>query len=102
MTTTIQTIVEAAEKLLCEAVMLTIFQAYQDSQKGTSPAPFTGIGPAAISERAGIYRKGDPLNEAIAHGILNKLREDGKVEHLKPGWILSQSELDSRQKAEQK
>ena len=58
MITTIQVIVTAAENLLCEAVLATIFQAYQESQKTTPSSTSYGIGAAGIGKRSGIYREG--------------------------------------------
>jgi len=57
------------------------------------------INPKQISDKSGIYRgrgKDDFLNDAITAGILNILREDGKVDYIPPtrknardgGWRL--------------
>jgi len=101
MITTIQVIVTAAENLLCEAVLATIFQAYQESQKTTPPKKFAGIGAAEIGKRAGIYRKKGKanMNDAVVHGILNKLYDGKKVKRAKKGlgsWTLTKAELDNR------
>ena len=48
------------------------------------------MGPAEISRMAGIYRE-PPLQDAITHGVLNKLLADGRVARCdqpngRPGW----------------
>lgn len=62
-----------------------------------------GIGAADISRRAGIYR--DPgvmnMNDAIIHGLLNQLHEQGKVERAhqqggRGGWRLTDKEYERR------
>ena len=99
MITTIQTNVKAAEDLLCEAVLATIFLAYRESQSASPPKTFSGISAMDISTRANIYReKGEAgMNDAIVHGILNKLADEKKVERPGSGlWTLTKAELDNR------
>ena len=63
-----------------------------------------GLGPADISRRAGIYRDRGPdniMNDAIAFGVLNTLREQNKVERVEQeggqgGWRLTQEEFERR------
>lgn len=62
-----------------------------------------GLGPAGISEHAGIYRKQGKggLNDAIVTGCLNELYDQGKVERKaqkngQPGWGLSKEEYERR------
>lgn len=62
------------------------------------------LGAAAISRRAGIFRdRGDVniMNDAIAHGILVKLADEGRVQRCKQanaqgGWELTKREFDLR------
>jgi hypothetical protein len=99
MITTIKVIVTAAENLLCEAVLATIFQAYLESQKTTPPASSYGIGAADIGKRSGIYRERGVagLNDAVVHGVLNLLSDEKKVERTAQGqWILTETELNNR------
>ena len=62
-----------------------------------------GVGAAEISRRAGIYR--DPgvmnMNDAIVHGLLNQLYDQGKVERVdqengRGGWRLTEKEHERR------
>lgn len=62
-----------------------------------------GVGAADISRRTGIYR--DPgvmnMNDAIVHGLLNQLFDQGKVERAeqpngKGGWKLTEKEYERR------
>ncbi len=62
-----------------------------------------GVGAADIGRRAGIYR--DPgvmnMNDAIVHGLLNQLHEQGKVERApqqggRGGWRLTDKEYERR------
>ena len=61
------------------------------------------VGAADIGRRAGIYR--DPgvmnMNDAIVHGLLNQLHEQGKVERApqqsrRGGWRLTGKEYERR------
>lgn len=63
----------------------------------------SGVGAAEISRRAGIYR--DPgvmnMNDAIVHGLLNQLYDQGKVERApqaggRGGWKLTEREYERR------
>lgn len=62
-----------------------------------------GVGAAAISRRAGLYRDAGVvhMNDALVHGCLNELFDYGKVEqHNQPngrgGWRLSGEEYARR------
>lgn len=62
-----------------------------------------GIGAAEISRRMGVYRDAGVvnMNDAIAHGLLNQLHEQGKVLQAKQangrgGWMLTQAEYERR------
>ena len=81
------------ELYLQEAILDVLYSAYSDY----------GIGPAEISNRAGIYRKVGvaQMNSAIATGFLNQLHEQGKVEKAdqengRGGWRLTRSEYNRR------
>ena len=62
------------------------------------------LGAAEISKRAGIFRDPGPqvnMNDAIVHGLANKLSIAGKVERCKQtngrgGWWLSDKEFERR------
>ena len=62
------------------------------------------LGAAEISKRAGIFRDPGPkinMNDAIVHGLANKLGIAGKVERCKQangrgGWRLSDKEFERR------
>lgn len=82
------------EFYLQEAVLDVLCSAYSEGG---------GINPVEISRRAGIYRKHGAagLNDAIVHGILNQLVEQGKVERVDPnvrgaGWRLTDDEYQRR------
>ena len=84
-----------------EAVLDVLLEAYHEEEC---------LGPAEISNRAGIYRKpggGDGgaaiknMNDPIVMGLLNKLNEGGKVRRCTQpngsgGWMLSDEEFQMR------
>ena len=79
---------------LHEAILDVLLQNHQEG---------LGMGAAEISRRAGIYRKSGvvQMNDAIVHGCLNELHEQGKVTQAKQdtgrgGWRLSDAEYDHR------
>jgi len=98
MIATIERIVSAGESLLCEAVLLTIFQAHQKSENDAPSQAFPGISASDIGKQAGIYRKSGEvgMNDAIVHGILNKLAEENKVTRYTSAWGLTKTELEAR------
>ena len=62
-----------------------------------------GVGAAEISRRAGIYREPGVMNmnDAIVHGLLNQLNDQGKVERAgqengRGGWKLTEEEYERR------
>ena len=68
-----------------------------------------GVGAAEISRRAGIYREPGimNMNDAIVHGLLNLLYDEGKVERApqappptgsepRGGWKLTEKEYNRR------
>ena len=79
---------------LQEAVLDVLCEEYPEGQ---------GVNPAEISKRAGIYRSTGAagMNDAIVHGVLNQLEEQGKVERVNPairgsGWRLTEEEYERR------
>lgn len=79
---------------LQEAVLDVLCEAYPED---------SGVNAAEISRRAGIYRSTGAagMNDAIVHGILNQLEEQGKVERVNPairgsGWRLTDAEYERR------
>lgn len=79
---------------LQEAVLDVLCNAY--------PEGF-GLGAAEISRRAGIYREPGvvQMNDAIAHGFLNQLYDQGRVEQAdqengRGGWRLTAKEYERR------
>lgn len=63
------------------------------------------LGAAAISRRAGIFRdRGEVniMNDAIAHGVLVKLSDEGRVERCTQagtsagGWKITDNEFETR------
>ena len=63
----------------------------------------SGMNPAEIGRRVGIYRSTGAagMNDAIVHGILNQLEEQNKVERVNPdvrgaGWRLTGEEYQRR------
>jgi len=78
-----------------EAILDVLFEARYEGQC---------LGAAEISRRAGIFRERGPqvnMNDAIVHGLANKLSNVGKVErctqsNTRGGWQLSDAEFERR------
>lgn len=79
------------EYYLKEAILDVLCEAYSGNE---------GVSPAEISRRAGIFRESGVagMNDAITHGLLNSLVDEGKVERVKPrkGWRLTEEEFERR------
>lgn len=79
---------------LQEAILDVLCNAYTDEH---------GIGAAEIGRKAGVYRETSAvgLNDAMVHGLLNQLHEQGKVEqapqkNTRGGWRLTAREYERR------
>ena len=89
-------LVRQAEVLLGEAVLEALYQEHLSGNTG-------GMTPSEISIKIGAYRKkndktGTGKNDGLVSGILNKLLDEGRVEHQKDHpWQLSQTEITARE-----
>ncbi len=77
-----------------EAVLDVLLHAYENEEC---------IGAAEISRSAGLYRESGicNMNDALVHGCLNELHDQGKVERCtqpndKGGWQLTREEYNRR------
>jgi len=86
--------------LLCESVLASIFQAYQES---TPSKPFVCISIIDICKRAGIYHENElGRNGPTVREILYKLSTEQRVEQVGiTGWALTKTELEARIQAQE-